>query len=376
MSVSPIIGDPSPSPQGNGNHALAAGVPTAVAKELVADIAGDSISPDSTELTVQRTRQWWQEAQELLAERARVQQEVEVVLDGQIAKAEQQYQAKVQTLEAQHIAQQNANQKQYLALLEQTQREEQQRWVNFEKEFRALEVELAAKHKAETKQLARKRQHDQWELRTRYDGSAPEPQIRYQQGVQQLAVTLEQQAEAFQRTAQKLNNSQLPGVAAELVQLVAEQPLFPHDRPAEIKETKAPEPIRFHEEGPPRKVNFAPLPDLPEPNTPPERSVHELQRDLRESMERTGELYRAWNAALEHQTPRRFVSGAAHTRAGGAPRRDDVLARGLGELAAAADRVWRHPNDHGGAELCLASFAAKDAPRRVERLAGATPKSV
>lgn len=299
MSVSHKISDPSPPLNGNGSHgAISSAItsPSAVTAELHDLNTADSVAPDSTELTLQRTRQWWGEIQELLAERARVQHEVEVVLDGQIAKAEQVYQGKVQALEAQHIAQQNANQKQYLSLLEQVQREEQQRWVNFEKEFRALEVELAAKHKAETAQMARKRQHDQWELRTRYDGSAPEPQIRYQQSVQQLAVTLEQQAEAFQRTAQKLHNSQLPFVAAELLQLISEQPLFPHDRPSEVKETKEPDPIRFHEEGPPRKINFAPLPDLPEPNTPPDRPVHDLQRDLRESMERTGELYRAWNA--------------------------------------------------------------------------------
>lgn len=330
MPVTPSIGDPSPR-NGNGSHTLApsaVATPSAFTNALPTDIAGDSVAPDSTELTVQRTRQWWREALDLLAERARVQQEVEVVLDGQIAKAEQQHQAKVQTLEAQHIAQQNANQKQYLALIEQTQREEQQRWVNFEKEFRALEVELAAKHKAETAQLARKRQHDQWEVRTRYDGSAPEPQIRYQQNVHQLAVTLEQQAEAFQRTATRLNNSQLANVAAELLQLVAEQPIFPHDRPSEVKETKAAEPIRFHEEGPPRKLNFAPLPDLPEPNTPPERPVHDLQRDLRESLEQTGELYRAWNArwgikllgesfpALLTLTPAVLIAGLTYWLAG------------------------------------------------------------
>ncbi len=326
MSVTPAIGETSP-PR-NGSLALSPSAAAAPASSLSQAAGSDSVAPDSTELTLQRTRQWWQEAQDLLAERARVQQETEVVLDGQIAKAEAQYQSKVQTLEAQHIAQQNANQKQYLALLEQTQREEQQRWVNFEKEFRALEVELAAKHKAETAQLARKRQHDQWEVRTRYDGSAPEPQIRYQQSVQQLAVTLEQQAEAFQRTAARLNTAQLSSVAEPLLQLIVEQPLFPHDRPSEVQETKAPEPIRFHEEGPPRKVNFAPLPDLPEPNLPPERSVHDLQRELRESMEKTGALYRAWNErwgikllgdsfpALLTLTPAVLVAGLTYWLAG------------------------------------------------------------
>ncbi len=196
------------------------------------------------------------------------------------------------------------------------------------KSFALSKLNSRPSTKPETAQLARKRQHDQWELRTRYDGSAPEPQIRYQQNVQQLAVTLEQQAEAFQRTAAKLSNSQLGNVAAELLQLVAGQPVFPHDRPEEVKETKAPEPIRFHDEGPPRKVNFTPLPDLPEPNTPPERSVHDLQRELRESMEQTGELYRAWNArwgikllgesfpALLTLTPAVLITGLTYWLAG------------------------------------------------------------
>ena len=119
MAVIPTVSNPSPTLNGNGSpgSALSASAASVTSGEQFTPILGDSVPPDSTELTVQRTQQWWREVQELLAERAKVQHEVEVVLDGQIAKAEQQHQAKVQTLEAQHIAQQNANQKQYLALL-------------------------------------------------------------------------------------------------------------------------------------------------------------------------------------------------------------------------------------------------------------------
>ncbi len=90
MAVTPLIGDSSPPLNGNGSRMLTPNVdtaPSAVAETLSAAGVGDNVSPDSTELTVQRTRQWWREAQELLAERARIQHEVEVVLDGQIAKA-------------------------------------------------------------------------------------------------------------------------------------------------------------------------------------------------------------------------------------------------------------------------------------------------
>jgi DNA segregation ATPase FtsK/SpoIIIE, S-DNA-T family len=236
---------------------------------------------------------WWDRLQQLLGVRRSAEQKCLVELDGRIAAANRDYQTRVKQIEAEHISQQNANQKQNLSLLEQLNQKEQAEWVKFDREFRALESETRSKHQAETATLARKRQYEQWELRTRYDGIAPEPRIRQEQMLRQLVIQIDQQADAFRQVAKYLAESGCQQISIPTLEMLDAQPELAQDPlPKESTEQKAAkEVIRIHDEsGPPRNYEFSPLPDLPEPNTPPQTSYQDLQRQLREQYQQTANV--------------------------------------------------------------------------------------
>ncbi|MGC4006618.1 MAG: hypothetical protein QM811_27250 [Pirellulales bacterium] len=151
--------------------------------------------------------------------------------------------------------------------------------------------------------MAGKRRHEQWELRSRYDGNAPEPQIRYQQAVRQLELQAEHHAGLYRATADYLRTTRQRYVADELLVPLDERITFPADEtPAEAKsKAKIKETIRIHEDGPPRNFEQNELPVLPEPETPPNRSLGEIQAKVRVAIDETAAASEAISARAGHR---------------------------------------------------------------------------
>lgn len=160
-------------------------------------------------------REWWRALSAAFTLRA-ADEHTHRELTSRIAGAEQAANAALARLQMQLEEQHQNGKRQQLTLLTQADQDHRRKFDRQEEELRLAAEEMSADQSAALNQAQRKLRHDQWEIRSIYEGTAPGPKIRYHQVLQHLETQFAQQSNATQRAIEVLRSARLHSAAAEL----------------------------------------------------------------------------------------------------------------------------------------------------------------